>query len=490
MCSTFFITFEQNLSAMMYKTFLLFAFALFFYHTSPAQQAVANNIVFILDGSGSMWQKSGTEYKIATAKSVMKDLVNKLPEETQLGLVVYGHRRKEDCKDIETLQPLSALDKKQVAAMLDGINPQGKTPIALSIQHTLDLIKSVKNHVNIILVSDGLETCEGKACDLVSKAKEQGVQITMHVIGFGIAEKDLSALECIAQAGGGQYIPANNAGELTEALNKTIEKPITGGGYLSVHATAENKLIDVNVKVYPKGQKKELATARTYTNKETNPRNILLPAGTYELSTEAIGLDGRPLQTFSDIIITKEDTLLQRVDFSFGTFEILITRNDELSDATIALYKAGTKERVAGGRSYRSATSNPAKYKIVPGNYDIEIKSVEISNKSEKRFENQLLKSSSTQSLSHNFESGELLIGVQQGETLVDATIRIYDSKSGKQVGAGRTYAATTSNPQTFTLEPGAYRVEIGPVNPKGLAKKEIEILIEPKKETKKIITY
>ena len=37
-----------------------------------AQPTAPSQYLFILDGSGSMWQKIGDEYKISVAKSVMK----------------------------------------------------------------------------------------------------------------------------------------------------------------------------------------------------------------------------------------------------------------------------------------------------------------------------------------------------------------------------------------------------------------------------------
>ncbi len=45
---------------------------------------------FILDASGSMWQKLDNEFKIAVAKTVMKDLVQKLPSTARVGMVAYA----------------------------------------------------------------------------------------------------------------------------------------------------------------------------------------------------------------------------------------------------------------------------------------------------------------------------------------------------------------------------------------------------------------
>ena len=448
----------------------------------PAQ----SNVLFILDGSGSMWQKLDNEFKIAAAKSVMKNLVEKLPAGTHAGLIAYGHNRKSDCDDIETLVPLGPLDKVAFTAKLDGINPQGKTPIAKSLQHALDLLKNVDADVTIVLVSDGLETCDGDACELVRQAREQGVRITVHVVGFGIAEQDLSALECIAQAGNGQYLPANNAGELTDALDKTLEEPVTGGGFLSVKVTLEGKLLDASLSIFKKGETKETAVARTYEGPSTNPRLLQLPAGEYEAEVAAIKIDGRPVQKLTGLVVAADDTLSREVEFAQGTFEVLVTRNGELSDAVVKVFKPGEKSAVASGRSYRHAKSNPVVYSVLPGIYDVEIKFIEIAGDPVIRFENQVLEGGKKISLRHDHPSAELKIGAKQGTALVDAVVTVYSKATGKEADRGRTYVSSNSNPKVFTVEPGAYRVRIKPIKPKGLETKTFEVEVKAKESVER----
>jgi Ca-activated chloride channel family protein len=448
---------------------------------SFAQSDSTSRLMFILDASGSMWQKTGNEHKITVAKTVLKDLVQNLPVKTNAGLVAYGHNRNSDCDDIETLVSLGPLDKAAFLAKLNNINPQGKTPIAKSILHTLALIKNEKQPITIILISDGLETCEGNACDLVRKAREQGVKITLHVVGFGIEEQDISTLECIAQAGGGQYLPASNAGELSEALEKTIESPVLDGGYLSVKVTLEGKLVDATVKVYEKGAVKESVIGRTYAGTETNPRILLLPPGEYRAEVAAITLDGKPVQKLENLIISHHDTLYKEIEFAKGSFEILVTRNGALSDAVIVLYKSGTREVATQTRSYVKSTTNPVKFDVLPGLYDVEISSVEIEGKPLYRYEKQLLAAGARISLAQHFQSGELKVGATQGSSLVDATVSIVSKKSGNSIANGRTYQSATSNPKTFILEPGEYEVRLNAVNPKELGKKNLTVKVTEK---------
>ena len=67
----------------------------------PAAASAGTNVLFILDGSGSMWARLDNIEKIVIAKERLSVLVKELPEGVNIGLMVYGHRSKGDCNDIE-----------------------------------------------------------------------------------------------------------------------------------------------------------------------------------------------------------------------------------------------------------------------------------------------------------------------------------------------------------------------------------------------------
>lgn len=454
-----------------------------------AQTDNTQNILFIFDASGSMWGKLDNSTKIQVAKETMGKLSDKISAASKVGLIAYGHRTS-NCNDIETLAPVATFDKTKFTAKIKALNPKGKTPIAKSINHALTLLKGINDPVTIILVSDGLETCEGNACEIVKNAKAAGVKITMHVVGFGISEKDLSPLECIAQAGGGQYFPANNADELAAALEQTVKEAPVGDAYLSVKTLLDGKLKDATVKVFKKGETKEIAWGRTYESKETNPRLLQLPSGTYEIEIMPITIEGHPGVKFSDVVINSGDTLFKEVVFEQGVVEMLVTRNGGLSDATIQIFPTGSNRAIATDRSYSTPTHNPAKLKIPPGVYDIVLSSVEISGRPEVKILKKELGSAGNLKFSHDFKSGELSIGAKQGEGYVDCTINIINTKTGKSVGAGRTYQDAQNNPKKFILEPGQYKVDLKPVKPAGLGAKSVTVEITAQGIAEKILEW
>ncbi|MEN0050531.1 MAG: hypothetical protein AAF806_25930, partial [Bacteroidota bacterium] len=71
------------------------------------------------------------------------------------------------------------------------------------------------------------------------------------------------------------------------------------------------------------------------------------------------------------------------------------------------------------------------------------------------------VKANATQRVEHNFQTGTIKVGVRSETNLVDATIRIFDTSTGKSMATARTYQSESSNPKEFILTIGNYRVEI-----------------------------
>ena len=203
--------------------------------TAAAQQAPeASSIVLILDGSGSMWgQVEGTP-KITIAKEAMASIIESMPDTARVGLILYGHRRKGDCDDVERAVALGVVDKPALSAAIEGINPKGKTPITRSLRAAVDILRTEEGTSTVVLVSDGEETCDPDPCAATRELKETGVDFVVHVIGFDVNDEQRAQLECIADAGGGRYFTAANAEDLEFAARTatmvSVEEPASGEG--------------------------------------------------------------------------------------------------------------------------------------------------------------------------------------------------------------------------------------------------------------------
>lgn len=188
---------------------------------SFSQDASTGYIYIILDSSGSMWgELPDKSRKVDTAKKVLKEYVSGDFEGYELAFRVYGHRKKGDCKDSELLIPFGEPDQviTELSESIDSIKPLGKTPITYSLEQALSDFGDKQGE--IILISDGIETCDADPCELVRQWKEKNVAIKVHVVGLGLDEKSKEAMQCISDAAGTEYRDASSASELSEGLKK------------------------------------------------------------------------------------------------------------------------------------------------------------------------------------------------------------------------------------------------------------------------------
>ncbi len=191
---------------------------------APAQEAQSPRTILVLDASGSMWGQIDGKAKITIAQEVIRDLLQRLPEDQEIGLTVYGHRRKGDCADIETLIPPAAGNRDRIAAAVQTIRPKGKTPLSAAVIKAAEDLKYTEEAATVILISDGRETCELDPCEVGRKLEEAGIGFTAHVIGFDVAKpQDRAELQCLAEATGGTFRTASSAEELAAALEVVAE---------------------------------------------------------------------------------------------------------------------------------------------------------------------------------------------------------------------------------------------------------------------------
>jgi hypothetical protein len=187
--------------------------------------AAANNVEIILDASGSMAAKIEEQTKMEIAKKAVYELLLTYPESTQIAIRTYGHRRKDDCRDIELIVPFGKRDLSNFSAVIN-LKCIGKTPLAAAITAAAQDFAGKEGQENsIILITDGEETCGGDPCKAAKEAHRSGIKVKIDVIGFKIEARERAQLECIAREGGGKYIAANNAKELVAATQQVAAAP-------------------------------------------------------------------------------------------------------------------------------------------------------------------------------------------------------------------------------------------------------------------------
>lgn len=185
---------------------------------------------FILDASGSMTTEMDGKTKWEIARQAVSSLVSELPENTDVALRVYGHRKRAidpgASEDTALEVPLRRLVRKDLLAKIDSLKPRGKTPLALSLREAArDLSGATpENPVTLVLLTDGGEDTLPRQ-DPVAGAAEIGKLrgVRFHLVGFDIGREDWKGqLQEMARKGEGRYWPAGNAASLLSELRSAV----------------------------------------------------------------------------------------------------------------------------------------------------------------------------------------------------------------------------------------------------------------------------
>jgi Ca-activated chloride channel family protein len=200
------------------------AILLLAFFTSLPALAEGQRVILVLDASGSMWGQVDGRAKIDIAKEIVGKVVGTWKADDELGLVAYGHRKKGACDDIETLIEPGPLDAGTFMQSVNSLSPKGKTPMTQSVRQAAEALKFTEKQATVILVSDGIETCDPDPCAVAEELEKMGIGLTVHTVGFGLDDQGAVAqLQCLAEKTGGISVLAENADELETALKKTVE---------------------------------------------------------------------------------------------------------------------------------------------------------------------------------------------------------------------------------------------------------------------------
>jgi len=233
-----------------------------------------NAICFVLDCSASMHESTPNEMawdaakvssfgakkatKLDAARAALMEMLRRLqPTETEIGLVLYGHRMAigaesqgpllqkryynrfpfpptlQPYEDVELVLPTGRFDGTQIDAVhqrLDATVPWGQTPLHLAIHLAMNDMAGRGTDItkDVIVITDGQNYQFNPSADavipldrLVATAKSE--QIRVHIIGFGLPDAEavtaIKQFERIAEGSGGKtYHEVDEATDLLREL--------------------------------------------------------------------------------------------------------------------------------------------------------------------------------------------------------------------------------------------------------------------------------
>lgn len=210
-------------------------------------------ILFVLDGSQSMLSKWESKTKMQVAQHLLSEMIDSLKElkNVEMALRVYGHQSPvppQDCNDTKLEVAFTKNNATKIKQCLNRIRPKGTTPIAYSLElATKDFPKNKKSRNIIILITDGIESCDGDPCAVSNELQKQGVILKPFVIGIGLDDEFRKTFECV-----GRFYDANNEERFKEVLDVVVSQALNTTT-LQVNLLDENNKAtetDVNMTFY------------------------------------------------------------------------------------------------------------------------------------------------------------------------------------------------------------------------------------------------
>lgn len=194
------------------------ASAVAFFAAAPVP-ASAQNVLFMVDFSGSMNRQVDGRPMISVAKEIFRSTLREMPQPAKVGLMLYGHRRARDCKDIEIVAPVGRYPASALGGSIEDLQAKGETPIATSLMQAAGAFSGLKGEKNsVVLITDGKEECNGDPCSAASALAGAGLDVNVHVVGFRLTAEQKRDVACISELTGGTYHDAQNASGLKAAL--------------------------------------------------------------------------------------------------------------------------------------------------------------------------------------------------------------------------------------------------------------------------------
>ena len=334
----------------------------------PPEKPKVTRILFLLDASGSMmapWEGQPRWEQAKRLLAKMADSLDAYPR-LELGLRVYGHQSpnsEQNCQDSRLEVPFAPRNAAAIKARLKTLKAQGNTPITYSLGQSAKDFPLDKTSRNVLLlITDGVESCNGDPCATALALQRKRVFLKPFVIGIGAAKDFGRSLECL-----GQYYNAAEVKTFKTVLNDVIAQTLAKTT-VAVNLTDEN------------GRPVESNVNMTFVNNVTGQ-----PEYNYVHYRDAQGkadvLDIDALQSYDLIINTTPVVRQANLAIKAGKANVLTYKTPQGTlllqspNITPNPYGAAVQAVVRAQGSTTTGVALPfgARQKLLAGNYEVEL---------------------------------------------------------------------------------------------------------------------
>lgn len=201
--------------------------------SSKAQQVKPlTRIEFVFDASFSMFGQWQNGMKMDMAKKMLTDFLDSIQKvdnpNLELAFRCYGHqvplRPERSCTDTKLEVPFGKNNATAIKNKLKMLVPKGTTPIAYTLEQCGDDFPSASspNVRNIIiLITDGIEECDGDPCAVSLALQKKGIILKPFVIGIGLDQSYINSFGCI-----GKFYDASSETSFKNILSIVISQAL------------------------------------------------------------------------------------------------------------------------------------------------------------------------------------------------------------------------------------------------------------------------
>ena len=347
---------------------ILFFFVLQSLVFNLKSQNLTNRILFIFDDSYSMYAPWSSNIKIEVAKKVLGEFLDSLKTipDLQVALRCYGHttffRPERNCKDSKLEVPFADVKTNalKIKQRIQKLEPLGTTPIAYSLGEAANDFPPCGNCRNIIiLITDGIEECDGNPCEVSLRLQKLGVFLRPFVIGVGLDVKLADVFSCV-----GKFYDVSNEANFKDVLKLVLTEALT-------QTTVQVDLLDilkkptetdVDMTFYEAGTNKVKYNYVHTINNRGNPDTLVLdPNLKYDLVVHTI-----PTREKKGIVIEKGKHNIIPVDAPQGFLRLDL-------EGAFNKYYPTTIIRHGGDMKTLNVQEFGKTEKYIVGKYDLEV---------------------------------------------------------------------------------------------------------------------
>lgn len=324
-------------------------------------------ILFVFDGSQSMYGRWQSDIKINIARNILiqvLDSIRTLPN-LEVALRIYGHQYSyppQVCNDTRLEVPFGRDNYDRIKNKLNTIVPKGTSPIAYSLEQTILDFTPCENCRNVIvLITDGIEECNGDPCKASEKLQKSGIVMKPYIVGIGTNFE--KAFNCV-----GTYFDATSEDKFSIAMKAVITRALnpTTGQVNLLDANNRPTETNINMTFYDHLTGKVRYNFIHTMNSFGLPDTLMIdPLLTYDIVVHTIP----PVRVDSILLNPGTHTIIP-VNVPQGYLQLKMgTQNANLKAVKTIIRREGSMETVAV-----QDIDQPEKY--ITGTYNLEVLSV------------------------------------------------------------------------------------------------------------------